>query len=499
MAFTYNDPVIFWEYAADIADACHERGIRTIAVTAGFMCPEPREEFYRHIDAANVDLKAFTQEFYHRVCAARLDDVLDTLRYLRHETPVWFEITTLLIPDHNDSDAEIDAETRWISKELGPDVPLHFTAFHPDYKMRDVPPTPPSTLRRARAIALGNGLRYVYTGNVHDRDGGTTSCPGCGEAVVVRDWYDVRRYRLDGQGRCRSCGAQLPGVYDGEVGAWGRRRLPVVVGARRMTRRPAAAGTFYPARAGDLAATVDSLLAAAGRVNGGWPPAAIVAPHAGYACSGPTAAAAYSRVEPETRIVAVLGPSHRGSLQGLAVPRETSWATPLGEVAIDDSVCRRLKRDGYAMRDDRPHRREHSIEVQLPLLQRVLRPGWTCVPVAVGTGDPERVADCMDALTADGDVLVVASTDLSHYHDEDTARRLDGRTCEAILDRAWTDIRSVDACGADALRGLLAWARRHLLVARLLDRSTSADTCGDASRVVGYAAFVLERRDQRMT
>ena len=229
VAFTYNDPVIFWEYAADIADACRERGIRTIAVTAGFMCPEPRREFYRHIDAANVDLKAFTQEFYHRVCAARLDDVLDTLRYLRHETRVWFEITTLLIPDHNDSDAEIDSETRWIAEELGPDVPLHFTAFHPDYKMRDVPPTPPSTLRRARAIALGNGLRYVYTGNVHDRDGGTTRCPGCGDAVVVRDWYDVRRYRLDGQGRCRSCGAELPGVYDGEVGAWGRRRLPIVV------------------------------------------------------------------------------------------------------------------------------------------------------------------------------------------------------------------------------------------------------------------------------
>jgi pyruvate formate lyase activating enzyme len=184
VAFTYNDPVIFWEYAADVADACHESGIKAIAVTAGYMNPGPREEFYRHIDAANVDLKAFTEEFYHRTCAAHLADVLDTLRYLRHETDVWLEITTLLIPGRNDSDAEIEAECAWILDNLGPDVPLHFTAFHPDYKMTDVPPTPPATLTRAREIALRHGLRYVYTGNVHDTDGGSTFCPGCG-----RGWW----------------------------------------------------------------------------------------------------------------------------------------------------------------------------------------------------------------------------------------------------------------------------------------------------------------------
>jgi pyruvate formate lyase activating enzyme len=229
IAFTYNDPVIFWEYAADVADACHERGIRAIAVTAGFMCPEPRAEFYRHIDAANVDLKSFTEDFYHRVCAAHLDAVLDTLRYLRYETDVWFEITTLLIPGRNDSDPEIDAETRWIVEELGPDVPLHFTAFHPDYKMLDVPRTPATTLHRARRIALENGLRYVYTGNVHDPEGGTTYCHRCGEALVVRDWYDIREYHLDAHGQCLTCGARLPGVYAGAVGRWGPRRLPVYV------------------------------------------------------------------------------------------------------------------------------------------------------------------------------------------------------------------------------------------------------------------------------
>jgi pyruvate formate lyase activating enzyme len=232
VAFTYNDPTIFLEYAADAADACRERGIRSIAVSAGYICPEPRRELYRHLDAANIDLKAFTDDFYHRVCAARLAPVLETLEYLVHETSVWVEITTLLIPGRNDSDAEIDAETRWIAEHLGSDVPLHFTAFHPDYKMRDVGPTPPATLRRARRIALGNGLRYVYTGNVHDEDGGTTRCPSCGRAVVVRDWYVIRAYRLTDDGCCSSCGARLAGVYSGPRGSWGARRQPI-----SLTRR----------------------------------------------------------------------------------------------------------------------------------------------------------------------------------------------------------------------------------------------------------------------
>ncbi|MGE5694846.1 MAG: AmmeMemoRadiSam system radical SAM enzyme [Candidatus Sericytochromatia bacterium] len=227
VAFTYNDPTVFWEYAADVADACHQRGIRTVAVTSGYMCPAPRAEFYRHIDAANVDLKAFTDEFYRKVCAARLDDVLDTLVYLRHDTDVWLEITTLLIPGRNDGDDEIAAECAWVREELGVDVPLHLTAFHPDYKMADIAPTPAATLTRARRIALAEGLRYVYTGNVHDTNGGTTTCPGCGTAVVVRDWYAMRRYALTDDGCCRDCGARLPGVYDGPAGRWGARRQPV--------------------------------------------------------------------------------------------------------------------------------------------------------------------------------------------------------------------------------------------------------------------------------
>jgi pyruvate formate lyase activating enzyme len=227
VAFTYNDPTIFLEYAVDIADACHDVGIRAVAVSAGYIGDEARRELYAHMDAANIDLKAFTQEFYRHVAMGDLQPVLDTLCYLRHETDVWLEITTLLIPGHNDSDAEIDAECRWIAAELGTDVPLHFTAFHPDYKMLDVPPTPPATLTRARDIARANGLRYVYTGNVHDRTGGSTYCPSCGEAVIERDWYVIEGWRLTGDGHCRRCGTGIAGVYDGPPGEWGARRVPV--------------------------------------------------------------------------------------------------------------------------------------------------------------------------------------------------------------------------------------------------------------------------------
>jgi pyruvate formate lyase activating enzyme len=231
VAFTYNDPVIFAEYAMDIADACRERGVHAVAVTAGYMHAAARREFYMKMDAANVDLKAFTDEFYFRLCGARLNPVLETLAYIRHETNTWLEITTLLIPGKNDSDAELRAECQWIMKELGPDVPLHFTAFHPDYKMDDLPPTPPATLTRARRIAMDEGLRYVYTGNVHDESGGSTYCSGCGNALLVRDWYRIGAYALTPEGTCSHCGTALPGRFGARAkAAFGRRRIPIVLG-----------------------------------------------------------------------------------------------------------------------------------------------------------------------------------------------------------------------------------------------------------------------------
>ncbi len=229
VAFTYNDPVIFAEYAIEVAQACRAQGIKTVAVTAGYITDEARPEFYRAMDAANVDLKAFTEDFYHRLCYAQLQPVLDTLVYLRRETDVWFEVTTLLIPGENDSRGELDRASDWFAANLGPDVPWHFTAFHPDFKMLDKPPTPPATLARAREIARAKGLKHVYTGNIHDRTGGSTWCPACGALLIERDWYELGAYNLDGN-RCRACGCEIAGRFERQPGTWGARRLPVRLG-----------------------------------------------------------------------------------------------------------------------------------------------------------------------------------------------------------------------------------------------------------------------------
>jgi pyruvate formate lyase activating enzyme len=226
VAFTYNDPVIFSEYAIDVADACHELGIQSVAVTAGYTTAEARPEFYRHMDAANVDLKAFTEQFYHRLCFAQLQPVLETLVYLRRETNVWFEVTTLLIPEENDSDAELHRAAEWFAENLGADVPWHFTAFHPDFKMLDKPHTPPATLTRARRIALSKGLHYVYTGNVHDIEGGSTWCPGCGKRLIERDWFTLGEWNLE-VNHCASCGHEIAGLFEKRPGTWGAHRLPV--------------------------------------------------------------------------------------------------------------------------------------------------------------------------------------------------------------------------------------------------------------------------------
>jgi pyruvate formate lyase activating enzyme len=229
VAFTYNDPIIFLEYARDTALACRDRGVRSVAVTSGYISPGAREDLFSPMDAANVDLKGFTEGFYRRICGAHLGPVLDTLEYLKRETDVWVELTTLLIPGHNDSDAELDAMTAWVVERLGPDVPMHFTAFHPDWKMLDVPPTPPATLTRALEIALRNGVRYAYTGNVRDRRGSSTWCHGCGALLIDRDGYDLGRWGLDPEGRCASCGALCAGVFEARPGRWGGRRMPVAM------------------------------------------------------------------------------------------------------------------------------------------------------------------------------------------------------------------------------------------------------------------------------
>jgi len=233
VAYTYNDPIVFLEYAVDTARACRAAGIRNVAVTNGYICAEPRAEFFAEMDAANVDLKAFGDGFYRKLTGSELQPVLETIEYLVKETDVWVELTTLLIPGANDSDAELERLSAWVGKRLGPDVPLHFSAFHPDFKMLDTPATPHATLLRARTIARRAGLNYVYVGNVHDLDASSTYCPGCGEMLIGRDWYQLSRWHLDDAGHCRSCGHGVAGVFEAQPGDWGPRRQPVRMSAFR--------------------------------------------------------------------------------------------------------------------------------------------------------------------------------------------------------------------------------------------------------------------------
>ena len=227
LAYTYNDPIIFHEYAIDVARACREVGVRSVAVTAGYVCPEPRVEFFAEMDATNIDLKAFTEKFYHEICGAHLQEVLETISYVYHETDVWLELTTLLIPGKNDSEGEVRELCEWVMENLGPDVPLHFTAFHPDWKMRDVPNTPAHTLTRSRRIAKETGVRYAYTGNVHDPAGNSTYCHNCDALLIERDWYEMGEWNLDAEGNCPHCNTPLAGVFEAEPGDWGSKRRPV--------------------------------------------------------------------------------------------------------------------------------------------------------------------------------------------------------------------------------------------------------------------------------
>ncbi|MBN1589737.1 MAG: AmmeMemoRadiSam system radical SAM enzyme [Pirellulales bacterium] len=226
VAYTYNDPIVWVEYAIDTARAARALGLKNVAVTSGYMLPKPRAAFYEWMDAANIDLKAFDESFYRRLCAGRLEPVLDTLRWLVHETDVWLEITNLVIPRENDSPDDLKRMSAWIVETLGADIPVHFSAFHPDFRMTDYPRTPMETLIRAYEIAQDAGLKYVYTGNVSDVERATTYCPHCGGVLIERDGYELSRYALKGD-RCGHCGTAVAGRYDAAPGNWGSRRQPV--------------------------------------------------------------------------------------------------------------------------------------------------------------------------------------------------------------------------------------------------------------------------------
>jgi len=227
VAYTYNDPVIFHEYAIDVAKACREKDIKSVAVTAGYVSPEPRAEFYQWMDAANVDLKSFDEKFYYKITGGHLEPVLDTLKYIQHETDCWLETTTLIVPGKNDSEKELTEMCEWVVENLGVDMPMHFSAFHPDFKMMDIPSTSPATLTMARDIAMKAGVRYAYVGNVHDKAADSTWCHHCGELLIERDWYELGKWNINERSECASCGTKVAGVFETEPGDWGAKRLPV--------------------------------------------------------------------------------------------------------------------------------------------------------------------------------------------------------------------------------------------------------------------------------
>lgn len=231
VAYTYNDPVIFLEYAVDTAVACRDVGVRSVAVTAGYIEPEPRREFFAAMDAANIDLKGFTPEFYRKLTGAHIEPVLDTIAYVAQDTDCWLELTTLLIPGENDSEGEIEALSGWVLENCGADTPIHFTAFTPQHRMPNHAATPLETVLRAHDIAKRVGLHHVYTGNVHHAPSQSSYCTGCGQKVIGRDWHQLTDWHLDETGHCTRCGTKFAGVIEGPPGTWGRKRQPIRIGA----------------------------------------------------------------------------------------------------------------------------------------------------------------------------------------------------------------------------------------------------------------------------
>ena len=213
IAFTYNEPTIWGEYVIDTSRIAHAYGLKTVMVTNGYITREALFDVYEHVDAANVDLKAYTEDFYAKLTLSHLQPVLDTLKTLRHETNVWIEITNLIIPSLNDSQEETKELCGWMLENLGDDVPLHFTAFHPDFKLRNKPGTPPETLHRARQLARERGLKYVYEGNILS-GGADTMCPGCGRVLISRSWHRVSEVRVQPDGTCQHCGARISGHFE---------------------------------------------------------------------------------------------------------------------------------------------------------------------------------------------------------------------------------------------------------------------------------------------
>jgi AmmeMemoRadiSam system radical SAM enzyme/AmmeMemoRadiSam system protein B/AmmeMemoRadiSam system protein A len=529
IAFTYGEPVIAYEYMLDIAKLAKTKGLKTVVVSNGYIEEAPLKELLKYIDAYKVDLKAFHQDFYRKYTGGRLETVLENLKIIK-QSGVWLEIVTLLVPGENDGDDQLRAMARWIRSNLGDSVPLHFSRFFPQFKLKNLPPTPPETLIRARKIAMEEGLKFVYTGNTAFPEGETTWCPGSKEKAIVRQSYFVTANNLK-DGACPD-GEKSPAFgnsYLQYMPAMYLTGLAIVSLAFTFTlpwekeknkeehvRKAAVAGTFYPGDKAALEEYVDTLLRQAPPPEIKEPIRAIMVPHAGYVYSGLVAAYAYKELEGrDVRTVILMCNSHRHFLDGIAVYGKGSFETPLGRVPIDEEKTVKLLAASPKIMD-RPdiHEGDHVLEVQLPFLQRVLK-NFKIVPLLFGSDDPVLSKILADALKtiADDKTLLVASTDMSHYPSYENATTADRETLQAIqtgqadaLDAMLKQHASAKVPNAETFLCGVSGVRTVLLLTQTLGPTTpvylkyanSGDAAGDKSRVVGYGAVAFVAKQSAM-
>ncbi len=529
VAFTYNDPVIFAEYAIDVANACRELGVHTVAVTAGYITDDARAEFFNSMDATNVDLKAFTKKFYRNLCGSDIEPVKETLKYLVKETDIWLELTNLIIPGENDDENELRELSTWVREELNPKIPIHFTAYHPAYKLKN-PKTPTQTLLNAQKIALDEGLEFVYTGNVCNPSGESTYCPNCRNLLIGRNRYELSQWRFSKKspGVCPKCKREIPGHFNSNPGTWGQKRVPIDIGhfissctkndlkkkqqddlnsymnnhdkissevIEKSIREPAVAGSFYSANKQSLSLTLSNFFSESLPTPEAGSPKALIVPHAGYIYSGQIAANAFSHwINEKDSIenVVIIGPSHRVLFDGIAIPKVNIFKTPLGEVSLQNSFIKQIKSLPQVIIDNEPHRQEHSIEVQIPFLQKILGE-FKILPLAVGRTSCEKVAKIIELLWGQDNTRFVISSDLSHYKDYKGAQKIDEHTAQAIERMDYASINSDQACGCIPIAGMLIAAQKKGLAIERISLVNSGDISKNKKTVVGYGAWSISQ------
>jgi pyruvate formate lyase activating enzyme len=486
IAYTYTEPTIFYEYMLDTARLAHQAGLMNVMHSCGFISEEPLRQLCGYMDAANIDLKG-SDKFYNQFCLGNREDVLRTLLILKEEG-VWLEITYLLIPTINDNPDYIKETCLWIKENLGPDTPLHISRFWPMYKLKNISPTPISALKNAYDIAVSAGLNYVYIGNIPGSKGESTYCPDCKKLLIKRVGYNIVENNIEG-GKCKYCQKEIAGIWkDAED-----------------TQEPSLAGSFYPKDPAVLEETVGSFIGNAKPKSIPGNIMAIISPHAGFRYSGEVAGYGFKVIKDKGFNTAIIvAPSHRHSFEGIAVLDKDFYLTPLGKVAIDRDITRKLlsfsKNVNYYTQ---PFLNENSTETQIPFVQKSL-PGAKIVLILAGNSLYDTCTLLRDALYAAigerKDIIIIASSDMSHYNSEKRAHIIDSAVLDEIekfnpeeLFLKFSKMPGKEKpCGSTAIIGSMMVARKlGADKISILRYATSADVTGDGSAVVGYASAVI--------